>query len=366
MLILSNEEIESLLTVDLALKSLERAYIGQARGTAVNRPRSDLYLPGLNEGSVYAFKTMEGGLVESKIVALRLNSDTIRWQERENRVVKDKLPMAPGKKWVGLIELFSAETGEPLAMFPDGVIQRMRVAVTSALAAREMARQDASVMAIFGSGWQAGAHVPAFCAVRKLKKINAYSPTRGNRERFAQEMEKLVGVPVEPVNTPTEAARNSDILVAATNAVTRVIEPEWLKPGVHFTCVKDCELGAESIRKADRIVIHARNFAPENYIAGFGDEKILAHDPIDFIRRKKKSPAEVEAAPAWIDAPELKEIIGRKIPGRKSPEEITCFINNIGLGIQFAAVGAAIYSEAKSKGIGKEIPTDWFLESVHP
>ena len=82
---------------------------------------------------VYAFKTMEGGLVESKIVALRLNSYTIRWQERENRVVKDKLPMAPGKKWVGLIELFSAETGEPLAMFPDGVIQRMRVAVTSAL-----------------------------------------------------------------------------------------------------------------------------------------------------------------------------------------------------------------------------------------
>ena len=128
MLILSNEEIESLLTMDLALKSLERAYIGQAQGTAVNRPRSDLYLPGIREGSAYAFKTMEGGLTESKIVALRLNSDTIRWQERENRVVKDKLPTAPGKKWVGLIQLFSAETGEPLAMFPDGVIQRMRVA----------------------------------------------------------------------------------------------------------------------------------------------------------------------------------------------------------------------------------------------
>ena len=95
-----------LLTVELALKSLERAYIGQARGTAVNGPRSDLYLPGIREGSAYAFKTMEGGLTESKIVALRLNSDTIRWQERENRVVKDKLPTAPGKKWVGLIQLF--------------------------------------------------------------------------------------------------------------------------------------------------------------------------------------------------------------------------------------------------------------------
>ena len=366
MLILSNEEIESLLTVDLALKSLERAYIGQAQGTAVNRPRSDLYLPGVHEGSVYAFKTMEGGLVESKIVALRLNSDVIRWEERENRVVKDKVPMAPGKKWVGLIQLFSAETGEPLAMFPDGVIQRMRVAVTSALAAKEMARQDASVMAIFGSGWQAGAHVPAFCAVRKIKHIRAFSPTRGNRERFAEEMEKLVGVPVQPMNTAEEAARDADILVAATNAVTRVIEPEWLKPGVHFTCVKDCELGDESIRKADRVIIHARNFAPENYIAGFGDEKISAHDPIDFIRGVKKSAADAEAAPFWIDAPELKDVIGGKVPGRMSDREVTCFINNIGLGIQFAAVGNAVYLAAKAKGVGREIPTDWFLETVHP
>ena len=132
MLILNNDEIESLLSVNLALKALERAYRSQAQGTAVNRPRSDLYLPGVNEGCVYAFKTMEGGLVESKIVALRLNSDTIRWEKRGERVVKEKVPMAPGKRWVGLIQLFSAETGEPLAIFPDGVIQRMRVAVTSA------------------------------------------------------------------------------------------------------------------------------------------------------------------------------------------------------------------------------------------
>ena len=97
---------------------------------------------------------MEGGLVESKIVALRLNSDTIRWEERENRVVKDKLPMAPGKKWV-LHSAFFRGNRRAVGDVPDGVIQRMRVAVTSALAAKAMARQDASVMAIFGSGWQA-------------------------------------------------------------------------------------------------------------------------------------------------------------------------------------------------------------------
>ena len=352
MLIISNEEIESLLTLDLA--------------QTVNRPRTDVYLPGLDRSTVYAFKSMEGALVESKVVALRLNSDVIRWNTRENRVTKQKVPAAPGKKWVGLIQLFSTETGEPLAIFPDGVVQRIRVGVTSALAAREMARKDASILAVFGSGWQAGAHVPAFCAVRNIKRVNVYSPTKTNREKFAEEMEHLVGIPVVPMSSSDEAARDADILVAATNATTRVIPPPWMKPGIHATCVKDSEFGDETIRKADRIVIHARNFAPENYIAGYGDQKILAHDPVDFLRGEKKSNAAGLTLPFWIDSPELKDVLSGSVAGRTSSEEATCFINNIGIGIQFAAVGHAVYLEAKAKGIGKEIPTDWFLESVHP
>jgi ornithine cyclodeaminase/alanine dehydrogenase-like protein (mu-crystallin family) len=366
MLILSNEDIEKLLTVEIAFTALERAYHGQAEGGAVNRPRSDLYLPGIHEGSVYAFKTMEGGLVESRVVALRLNSDVIQWENRGDRVVKDKVPKAPGNKWVGLIQLFSAETGEPLAMFPDGVVQGLRVAVTSALAAKHMARQNASVLAVFGSGWQARAHVRAFCAVRKIARVQIYSPTKENREKFAGEMAQLVGAPVRAMASAEAAAHGADVLIAATNAITRVIPPEWMKPGVHATCVKISELGDETFRKADRIVIHAKNFAPENYIAGYGDEKVWAHDPIDFIRGVKKSAADAEAAPFWIDAPELKDVIGGKVPGRTSEQEITCFINNIGLGIQFAAVGNAVYLAAKAKGVGREIPTDWFLETVHP
>ncbi len=366
MLILSNEDIESLLTVDLALDTLERAYISQAQGTAVNRPRSDLYLPGVHEGSVYAFKTMEGGLVDSKVVALRLNSDVIAWEQREDRVVKEKLPAAPGKKWVGLIQLYSAETGEPLAMFPDGVVQGLRVAVTSALAGKHMVRKDASVLAVFGSGWQARAHVRAFCAVRDIKRVQVFSPTKANRESFAREMESTVGVAVEPMVSAEAAASGADILVAATNAITRVIPPQWMKAGVHATCVKISELGDETFRRADRIVIHAKNFAPENYIAGYGDEKVWCHDPVDFIRGERKSAAEADAAPFWIHSPELKDVIGGTMPGRTSEQEITCFINNIGLGIQFAAVGNAVYLAAKAKGVGKEIPTDWFLETVHP
>ena len=365
MLILNNDEIDSLLSVELALGSLEKAYKEQAIGRAINRPRTDLYLPGKEEGTVYSFKSMEGGLVEAGMVALRLNSDVIHWEAREGRVVKEKIPSAPGKRWVGLILLFSAETGEPLAIFPDGVIQRMRVAATSALAAREMARRDASVLGIFGSGWQAGGHIEAFCRVRKIEKIRSYSPTRAKREQFAREMESRVGVAVQPMDRPEDVVIGADILIAATNAITTVIQSNWVKPGMHVTCVKDCELGEETIRKANRIAIHSRKFAPENYIVGLGDEKIEVHDPIDHLRQKSR-PARIPAPPFWIDSPEIKDVIAGRVRGRESVDEITCFINNIGLGIQFAAVGSAIYTEAKTQGLGREIPTDWFLESVHP
>ena len=364
MLILNNDEIESLLSMDLALGLLEKAYKAQAAGRAVCRPRADLYVPSPAEGGVYAFKSMEGGLADPPVVALRLNSDVIHWESRAGTLVKDKLPKAPGGKWVGLVLLFSAETGEPLAIFPDGVMQRLRVAATSALAAARMAVAETPVLGILGSGWQAGAHVPAMCAVRKIKRVQVFSPTRAHRETFAREMAVKTGVEVVAVEVPEDAVAGAQILVAATNAASPVVPAEWLRPGVHLTCVKDSELGDETIRKADRVVIHARRFAPDNYIAGW-DEKIEAHDPIDYLSGKAKD-ARALQPPFWAAAPELKELIAGRISGRESADEITCFVNNIGIGLQFAALGAAAYQQARSKGLGKEIPTEWFLQDVHP
>lgn len=132
-------------------------------------------MPLATEAGVYAFKSMEAGLYDPPIVAMRINSDIIRWTQQGNRTIKTKISAAPGDKYVGLVMLFSTITGEPLAMFPDGVVQRMRVASSSALAARYLAREDARTMALFGSGWQAGSHLPAMCAVRALKRVNVFS-----------------------------------------------------------------------------------------------------------------------------------------------------------------------------------------------
>src|SRR5882672_2780208 len=199
MMILNNEEVSELLSMEKCLRHLEAAYNELSEGGAVNRPRSDLYLPATTSGGVYCFKTMEGGLTREKVVALRLNSDVIRWEEKGGRIIKDKVPAAPGNKWVGLVLLFSAESGEPLAIFPDGIIQGIRVAASSALAARFLAREDVAVLGILGSGWQARAHAKAMCAVRAIKRILVHSPTKTNRENFAAEVEQTLGTPVEAV-----------------------------------------------------------------------------------------------------------------------------------------------------------------------
>ena len=367
MLILSNEEIESFLSIKTCIDVLERAYRSWNQGKAINRPRTDLVLPSPNESGVYAFKSMEAGLTDPPIVAMRINSDIIRWRQQGGRVLKTKVPAAPGDKYVGLVMLFSTENGEPLAIFPDGVVQRMRVASSSAIAARHLARQDASTLALFGSGWQAGSHLPAMCAVRNIERVNVFSPTKANREDFVKEMQGKVTAEVRPVESAEEAVRDADIIATTTNSLSRVINPDWVKPGMHVTCVRVPELGDETIRKVDRLIIHSHKHAPENYVAGFGDDGIPAHDAIDIIKRGPgKAKDSLVEHPFWLAAPELRELVAGSVPGRATPEETTCFLNNLGIGLQFAAVGAAVYQEAKAKGVGREIPTDWFLESVHP
>jgi ornithine cyclodeaminase/alanine dehydrogenase-like protein (mu-crystallin family) len=204
------------------------------------------------------------------------------------------------------------------------------------------------------------------CAVRNIKKVLVHSPTKANREKLAVEVEKELGVSVDATVSGEAVAARADILVAATNSVSRVVPPEWVKPGMHVTCVKITELGAETLRKFDRLVIHTRKWAPDNYITGFNDERVEAHDPIDLLTEGGKGSSTTQNQPFWLDAPELKDVVAGKLPGRQTPAETTCFNNNIGLGIQFAALGKVIFDEAKVKGLGREIPTDWFLETVHP
>jgi ornithine cyclodeaminase/alanine dehydrogenase-like protein (mu-crystallin family) len=180
-------------------------------------------------------------------------------------------------------------------------------------------------------------------------------------------MTPKVSAEVVAVDNAEEAVRDADIIAATTNSLSRVVSPDWVRPGIHLTCVRVPELGDETIRKVDRLVIHAHQHAPANYIAGFGDEGIHAHDAIDIIGKGPKGARDSKVEqPFWLAAPELRDLVTGRAEGRANDRESTCFLNNIGIGLQFAAVGSAVYYAAKARGIGREIPTDWFLEAVHP
>jgi len=250
----------------------------------------------------------------------------------------------------------------------------MRVGATNGLAARYLARKDARAYGLLGAGWQAGAQLMAMAAVRDLEEVRVYSPNPESRRAFAQEYSEKLGLPVRAVGSPEEAATGVDILGSATNTISPVIRPEWLKPGLFVTCVKRSEMGEEALARCHRVVVHSRQGAPYNYIVGLGDSPVHSHDPVRLLARLRSGehlrPEDVQREAGSIGSlgnePELSDLVGGKVAGRTDDAETTAFVNNVGLGIQFAAVGALVYRRARELGVGCEIPTEWLTQTVHP
>src|SRR5205085_7989108 len=118
---------------------------------------------------------------------IRLASEILTWpKDAQGHPKKVRIGAAPNGRFIGLVLLFSTATGEPLTIFPDGVIQKMRVGATTGLAAKYLARADAREVAMLGCGWQAEAQVAAIAEVRKVERIRCYSPNAERRAAFAQ------------------------------------------------------------------------------------------------------------------------------------------------------------------------------------
>jgi alanine dehydrogenase len=355
-LILSNDDVAKLLTMPECIEVMQEAYVELAEGRGVSRTRSDCFAPTTRPDALYSLKSMDGVVPKLGVGAVRINSDIITWPKRGNNMRREKVPAAPNNRYVGLVLLFSVENGEPLAILPDGVMQRMRVGAANGLGIKYLARDDAKTVGILGSGWQAGAQLMAACAVRDIETIRCFSPNARNREAFAASMRSLLGVDVQPVGQPEEATNGADIVMCATNSIDHIFFERWIEPGMHVSSIKRPEIEVKAIKRADRVVIHwndpkplllaAKGVVIEEGVKGRGWQ--LAED-VDFEK-----------------LPTLPELVVGRAEGRRSDDDVTCFINNIGLGYQFAAAGAVVYRKAKAGGIGHEVPTDWFTEDVHP
>jgi hypothetical protein len=141
-LILSNDDVEKLLTMPECIEVMEEAYIELAEGRGVSRTRSDCFTPTTRADALYSLKSMDGVVPKLGVGAVRINSDIITWPKRGNNMRREKVPAAPNNRYVGLVLLFSVENGEPLAILPDGVMQRMRVGAANGLGIKYLAREN--------------------------------------------------------------------------------------------------------------------------------------------------------------------------------------------------------------------------------
>jgi alanine dehydrogenase len=285
------------------------------------------------------------GLVPGvKSMALRIDSSF----SKEVQVAGSKRRVYPGD-YIGLVMLFDMDTCEILAMMDDHYISTMRVAATSAVASKYLARQNAKVMGLLGSGEQAKTQVTAHLVVRPLTKIKVYSPTKKNRETFAEEMSRETGVEIVPVSSAEEAVRGSHIVSAATNTVDPVVQGRWLEEGMHVTSLVGGdgflprkELDDEAIQRADLIVVGYK-------------QQIFLDKQAEFHDRLERGLVKPE------DLHELGDLLNGNCRGRKDEREITFFKNNTGMGIQFAATARKMYEKAREKGVGTELPLDLFM-----
>jgi len=356
-LLLNNEEVEQALSPQDAITATESIYRELAEGKALNRPRSQVYLPAESRehpGFHYRMKTQEGGSLDCGVWALRITSDMAGFSFTNGVKRRRILPVASGNKYCGMVILFDVERIEPVAIMPDGVIQKVRVAAMSAVGARFLAPVKPRVLGLFGSGWQASAHIEFLAAQHNFDLIKVFSPNQEHCREFCRTWSEKLGREVRPVATSREVVEGSDFVQAATAAWDAVFDGHLVEKGMYVASIggsdasnKRREIDDECIRRADVYVVHSKEVA-----------------------RNDQSPDVWEVAQKgifpWDNIHELQDLVAGKVAGRTSSDQITVFNNNTGAGTQFAAVGAAVMKRARELGLGRELPTEWFLESVSP
>jgi alanine dehydrogenase len=357
MRVLSNEDIDQLLTIPECIGVLEEMYGDYADGKALLVPRVDNISPAVEEGAYYGFKQMGGAWPRRQVQALRINSDIITHPVIGGKVRRVKEPRANGR-WVGLVFMFSSETGALIGIFPDGAMQRMRVGSANGIALKHLARKNSKTLALIGTGWQAGGQLMAALAVHPFQQVRVFSPRSESRVAFVGEWKaRYPNVDIVNIDNAEEAVHGVDVIMSATSSMQRTLQPTWLKPGMHISCIKSLEVDQELLDCTDRVFVHisAQPKAYENVLAGTenvnpGNEKGWWKQP----------------GSKFKEYADLSQLVAGKVPGRSSPDDITCFVNNVGIGLQFAAAGALVLEKAAGLNVGHELPDEWFSEDVHP
>jgi ornithine cyclodeaminase/alanine dehydrogenase-like protein (mu-crystallin family) len=311
-----------------------------AYGEQVNHPRRRLHCPSLTRISLHAGAAMPYGLlgmmVHSELPIVSADGKALPAQ-----VVKGRGDY--------VYVLYEAENAALAAVIRRRRDQRgvdYRTAATSAVGTRRLMRQDSRNLALFGSSHQARSHLQAFSRIMHLNRVRVFSPNPEHRKSFCREMENALSLTMEPVDSPTEALTDADVVLEASNTTVPVFPGRMLVPGVHLTSIagSNRELAAQQgvvRRGVDEETIERSNLIFVN-----------VREQIRQDRQGEIFQAVEGGRLSWERIGEIGDLVTGKAAGRKSEVEITFYNNNAGMGIVDVSLAAYVYRMAEKHGLG--------------
>jgi alanine dehydrogenase len=319
-LLLTENDVRRLLTMDSTVKMVEQVFRYQAEGKVILPPRLNVQVPGLT-GSL---RIMPSAVPDLSAVGHKTISGAPGFRD----------PLGT----YFTILLFDNKDGKLVSIVAGETITQMRTGAASGVATRYLSREDSSVLGLLGVGFQGKGQALGVHSVRKLEAIRVFGPVEKQAALFAQELSESLQVDVKAMGSPEKVVAESDILATATPAKAPIFDGSLIKPGTHINAIGSntpdkCELDGEAFARSRIVVDHKEQALLE------------AGDLLKAIRDKKTEAAGLS---------EIGDIIIGKAKGRESPEEITIF-KSVGVASEDIAVASAVYKAALDQGSGTEI-----------
>lgn len=232
----------------------------------------------------------------------------------------------------GLIALFDASTGTPLAVIDAGVITEERTAMTAAIAADLLARDGAEVLTIVGGGAQAAGHARAFASIRNWRQVRVASRSRPAAVAVAGVARDAGVARADAVDDLRSAVEGADVVALCTHADAAVIDADWVGAGVHVSSVgSEAELPV-ALAEADLVVVEWRDAVMEPPPAGAAELQALDRSEVT----------------------ELGDLVAGRAPGRRSDEDVTVY-KSTGHAVEDVAAARLVYDAAVTAGVGLDI-----------
>jgi alanine dehydrogenase len=314
LLVLTERDVAELLDLDELREAVAGAMADLSAGRASMPPRVAALVESKRAllGAMPAYLPSAGALTTKLVTLFPENADRPTHQ--------------------AVIVAFDPETGTPLALMDGTHVTATRTAAGSALATSLIAREDAHVLAVLGTGVQARTHALAIPRVRPIDEIRIAGRSREKAEALAAEL----GPPARRVGSYQEALDGADIVAAATHAEEPVVRREWLAPGTHVNSVGLNPAG----REVDDATVAEALLVVESRVSA------LAPPPAG-------SPDLAGIDPGHVHA-ELGELVAGTRPGRAAPGQITLY-KSVGVAVQDAAAAALVLERARERGVGLEV-----------